>query len=318
MKWVGLLTALWIAFAVPSRATYAQGAPPTDALPGDRAVALARDGLAAYEAGKWDEAYAKFREAEALAHSPAFRIYMARARANQNKLIDAREVYREIVGEPIPDDAPQSWQRAQADARAELTALETKMPSVVLRVSGASTVVIAEIDGNAVALGAPIELDPGPHRARIKDGAAKVETSFEVRVGDRAREIALALPASRAPITSPMDPAAAEGSLAPGITLLALGGASLIAGAVLGGVALAQSDSLDSECEGGCPADLSETDYESRRSDIRAIAHASTGTLVGGGVLAAVGVILVIVRPGGDDGPTVTVGASGLSLGGTF
>src|SRR5687768_16858203 len=88
-----------VALAAVSSAARAQ---PQGGLPGDHAVAFAQQGLAAYQAGKWDEAYARFQSADRLVPSPVFRLYMARAKRNDGQLIEARAIFRTIVAEPVP------------------------------------------------------------------------------------------------------------------------------------------------------------------------------------------------------------------------
>ncbi|NUP14293.1 MAG: hypothetical protein HOW73_50320 [Polyangiaceae bacterium] len=323
MKRVGIVSlAIGLAVATFSSGALAQPAaqpPGEQPLPGDRAVALAKEGLAAYEAGKWVEAYDKFRAADELAHSTAFRLYMARALANQNKLIDARAIYRNIAAEKLAEDAAPSWRRAQADARAELTALEPKIPSVIVTVVGASPTAKIELDGAPCEVGKSIEVDPGEHRVAVTDGDKKKEELAEIRAGEHDHAIVVKFNANDGK-PPPAGPTPTKGSLAPGIALLAVGGASLITGAILGGVALAKNGSLNEDCPSGvCGSGISRDDFVSRKDEMFAIAHASTTTLSVGAAVAAVGVVLVIVRPGGDDDtPAVSVSPTGLSLSGKF
>src|SRR5688500_7692571 len=144
------LVAAGVLFGAP---VFAQPEP----LPGDRAVALAQEGLKQYEAGAWAAAFEKFQQADAASHSPVFRLYMARAKRNLQKLIEARTVYRDLVGEKLPDGALASWRQAQADGRAELNALESSIPTVVLNATGASAAATVQLDGRPAALGKPIE-----------------------------------------------------------------------------------------------------------------------------------------------------------------
>jgi tetratricopeptide (TPR) repeat protein len=75
--------------------------------------------------------------------------------------------------------------------------------------------------------------------------------------------------------------------------VLGVGGAMVVAGAITGGVALAQRGQLDSECQMQlCPADF---DLAGRRSTIESLAITTDVLLFGGGVLAATGLVLGLV-----------------------
>jgi hypothetical protein len=97
-------------------------------------------------------------------------------------------------------------------------------------------------------------------------------------------------------------PSTTEGSLVPGAIVLSIGAAGLIGGAITGGLALAKAAEIDDECGGsqasctGDPAIISELE-----ADATTLGHASTGLFVAGGVIAATGIVLMIVRPGGGD-----------------
>ncbi len=71
------------------------------------------------------------------------------------------------------------------------------------------------------------------------------------------------------------------------------GGAMLVAGAITGGVALAQRGQLDSECPMQlCPAGFDLTD---RQGSIESLAITTDVLLIGGGVMAATGLVLGLV-----------------------
>ncbi len=316
-----------VLFAVPA---FAQSE-----LPGDRAVALAREGLKHYEQGAWAQAFEKFQAADAASHSPVFRLYMARAKRNLSKLLEARLVYRELIAEKLADDANASWKQAQVDGKAELTALEGSIPTIVVKASDAGEGAALSIDGKPGFLGQPVELDPGEHELKLTDGARTASKKVTVRAGERDVAVEMTLssgttagpgpgpgpgPGGPGDPPPPKETPATEGSIVPGVVLIAIGGASLIAGGILGGVALAIDGDITDNCNAsGCTDGRTADELKSDQDTSLALAHASTGTLIGGGVLAAVGVVLVIVRPGGTDAaPAVTVGPAGARAVWTF
>jgi hypothetical protein len=298
----------------------------SEPLPGDRAVALAREGLKHYEQGSWAQAFEKFQAADAASHSPVFRLYMARAKRNLSKLVEARAVYRELIAEKLADDANSSWKQAQVDGRAELTALEASIPTIVVKAPDAGANAALSIDNKPGFLGQPVEVDPGEHELKLTDGARTSSKKITVRAGERDVAVEMTLSSdtsSPGPGPGPVGPGdppppkeqpTTEGSIVPGVVLLSVGGAALIAGGILGGVALSiDSDITDNCTAAGCTDGRTADELKSDQDTSLALAHASTGTLIGGGVLAAVGVVLVIVRPGGGEAaPAVSAGPTGF------
>ncbi len=321
-RWLccSLLSTLLLTGVVRPEAASAQPAP----LAGDVAVAFAREGLEHYEKGAWAEAFDRFEKADAASHSPVFRLYMARAQRNLGKLLRAREIYRALVGERLAEDALASWRQAQADGRAELTALEPTIPALTVRAVGGWSAPRLEVDGAAAALGALVELDPGEHRAVVVDGEHRAEVVATLRSGERERVLDVARPApprsgSKGPVPPGPNAPSSEGSLVPGIVLTSIGGAALLAGAVFGGLALEQNAFVLDRCpDTKCPPDVDVGDVESAQADMRVFAHASTGLLIGGAVVAATGVVLLVLRPGGEEAPAVEAGLSGAKLSWSF
>lgn len=288
--------------------------------PAKRAIELGRAGIELFQKGKWQEAREQFEAADRLSHSPVFGLYMARTLANQGRLLAARTAYRAMVGEAVPDGAPSPWKQAQLDARAELVSLEASIPTVVLSASGSPNAQ-ATIDGRDAKLGAEIELDPGEHVLIARAGAQSTEERIQTFLGEKRKAITLRLSGIR-PTEAPADPE--PGSIVPGVLLLSAGGAALLSGGVVGGLALLQADDVHARCgtsDGTCPASLRD-EVEPDIDRVNLMGHVSTGMLIGGGALSAVGVVLMVVRPGGgaEDAPSVALAPSpgGLTLFGRF
>ncbi len=123
--------ALLFFFALSSASLCAaQGSPNTE-----QAAALAiekgQEGIALYERGEWLAAIERFEQADALYHSPALSLYIARSLRSTGQYLAAKTVFERLIAERLPDDAPDVWRDAQSDARAELAALERALPRVV-------------------------------------------------------------------------------------------------------------------------------------------------------------------------------------------
>lgn len=118
--------------------------------------------------------------------------------------------------------------------------------------------------------------------------------------------------------TAPAPAGSSHDLLVPGIVALAAGGASVVAGAILGGLALAEESSVRSGCGAtrSClPSQVATMDDLALGADI---------TLFGGLALVAVGGVLVAVdlsQAGGEGAPAsarVSFGLGALSVEGTF
>ena len=101
--------------------------------------------------------------------------------------------------------------------------------------------------------------------------------------------------------------------------ILGVGAATAIAGAVIGAIALAEAQGLVDECSNGlCPPDIG---LDERRDDATRFANIADALLIGGGVVAATGLVLGLVfglggssSDGGssdDTQPTASVGCDG-------
>ncbi len=91
------------------------------------AVASGRRGLEAFRNGEWTSAYALFHEAETLAHSPVFLLYMARARARHGAFAEALDLYALVNREPLDERAPDSWRSAVEQAQRESAELRARL-----------------------------------------------------------------------------------------------------------------------------------------------------------------------------------------------
>lgn len=99
--------------------------------------------------------------------------------------------------------------------------------------------------------------------------------------------------------------------------VLGVGGAAAIAGAVVGAIALSNAQALAAECDNGlCPPDIM---LDDRRDDANRLANVADALLIGGGVVAATGLVLGLVFGlGGSSSaasdettPTASVGCDG-------
>ncbi|MEP7121805.1 MAG: hypothetical protein ABJE95_12875 [Byssovorax sp.] len=293
--------------ALAPAAAVAQPAAPPDA------VTLGHEALDLYGRGDWEGAFQRFSRADSAAHSPVFALYMARCRGNQGALLAARDLFAALANESLPPSAPEAWQKARVDAATELTAIEARIPSVIIAVSGApiegAAVTVDDAAVAASALGKPIRLDPGAHTVAAKArGRAPITESIRLAEGPEPRRITLVIPAETPPLVASTPPAVrvdrpppiapiapTRGSLVPGIVALGAGAAGLGLGLISGVIARGKADDVKGRCVGvHClPGDADEGHAA------QTLATVSTVGFVVGGAAAAAGITLILVRPGG-------------------
>jgi hypothetical protein len=279
--------------------------------PGDLAIAKGEQALAAFDRRDWEQALTAFREADQLYHSPVFTLYQARCLKALARLLEASQLLDKTRNEQLPESAPDSWVQAKAEAASELLTLEGEVPRVVIRVRNAIAP-RATLDGNAVELGVAVKADAGEHRVTVTDGARTQSKMVTLRVGSETRAD-LDFEQGRAP------PPHGSGWLATGITLASVGGAGLIAGAIFGGLALDRSATAEASLPPSCTADKhcptrDQTAIEAGYQGAYDFAHASDGLFIAGGVLAAAGVVILIVDQTGTAEAHLTTQGGRLGL----
>jgi hypothetical protein len=155
------------------------------------ARAAAQEGATAFQEKRWADAIDLFTRAESLVHSPMHQLFMARAHANLNKLINARELYNKVIREPLATNAPKAFQNAQKEAQKELDELEPRIPYVTVQVEGAGAQTVSVTQNGAAIppalIGVPRPVDPGEHefQALTESLASRPQ---KVVVAERARQ----------------------------------------------------------------------------------------------------------------------------------
>jgi hypothetical protein len=274
-----------------SLATPAAAQPDDDAR--ERARGIAEHGVAAYEAGRYEEAIARLREADAIFDAPHHDVYVARALKQLGRWLEAREAYRAALG--APSDRP-GFAEARQLAREELDRLQAALPAVEIALAGGQVGRVL-VDGAPAAIGpgGAVEVDPGPHRVRVEttDGRSD-ERSVRLGEGVLLRvtfepRAAAATPTGAAPVdhggSSWILPAAAFG----------VGGAGLVVGTITGIASLSAVGDLEEACPGTtCPADEADTiDSAGTLANV-----SNVGFAVGA---AGVGVGVVLLLLAGDE-----------------
>ena len=262
------------------------------------------------------------------------------------KLGDARKQVLVCASASCPGEV-----RTECESR--LRELNTAQPTLVLeakdaagndlstvRVTMDGAVLVNSLDGRALAI------DPGEHKFKLEiSGQTPVERTFIVREGDKERRERVVFGIAPTPPPAPVRPPAPTPPLAPtptaGVDTPSAGMSPLVpVGIAVGVVGLAgigvgtglflkaSSTLTDSEnaCQVGTCTVAGRTTALQLQQDAIDGASNSHIAFVVGGVLAATGVVLVVVGAAkGHSAPAVTVvpavglgGARGLAFNGTF
>ena len=321
----------------------------------DKATArsLAQQGQEALDRKDFTTAADRFDRARQLVPAPTLTLGLARAQVGLGRWVAAQETYNRLLREGAPAGAPPAFAKALAEARKELDALEPRIPSVVINVSGApaAKVTLDDAPVPSAALGVRRPVDPGRHVVHAEaDGFAPAESAVTV-AEHRTETVTLALARGQAapppPVAVPVPPPPPPGPPPPvgarlvavvpvpvgpepppssggstrktvGFVGIGVGAAALVMGGVTGGLAIGKHSTLASTClNGHCPSgEFSTLDSYHLLSDL------STAGFVAGGVLAVAGVVLVVTaprgRPSGDAWVAPVVGPGFVGAQGRF
>ena len=290
----------------------------------ERARPIALEGFELLQAGRYNEAIAKLEEAERIFHAPTHLLFIGRARRELGELLTAYDTFIDILIEDIPNYAPEQFQKARSDAQQEADTLRAKIATLVIEVTGVPLDrVTVSIDGTPVPskrLAHPVGVTAGAHKVQASaDGAKPALESVEGIVGE-STEVSLTLTSDEAGSARP-DTTSERSFPVLATLMLAVGGGALIAGAVTGVMTLSKAG----EIKDGCPNNVCALEDQQEADDAKLLGNVSTAMFVIGGVLAATGIVLLIVDPFNDpepDEPTTALGLrvspTGAALVGTF
>ena len=254
-------------------------------------------GYELFEAGKFAEAAQAFRQAEAIFHAPTLVFAIARAESKAGHLLEARTLYKQVIAEKLAPSAPPEFQGAQESSRGELATLEARIAHVVITVNGgAGRAFVVSLDENVVGISAlekPIEVDPGAHQLVVLPDHGATEKRTVTVVEGGTESVAIDLPP---PVIHALDglrpPPQSRDLLKPALLSLGAGAAGIGIGAILGGITLSKASEIKSHCAGDvCPAA-----QRSAADSAGTTATISTVAFIVGGVFAATGGALLVLR----------------------
>ncbi len=257
------------------------------------------------DGARYEDAYREFRAAYAATPSPKILGNIGFCAMKLERDGEAIDAYTRYLAEVSDIDAEERDQIVK-----DLQSMKSGVIRVTVTVKGGSGP-IGIIDTRTPTSGAPVVnaygpvgakltlgLHPGRHalRARAPNGEESLAWELDALPGTQV-EHAFVIVSTPPPAKTAARPEATfaaerEGSRTVPWLLTTLGGAALIGGAVTGAIAMNKVSRLESRCPGDvCPAG---TGLAGERDSIRRYSRATDWLLIGGGVVAATGVVWLL------------------------
>jgi len=306
---------------------------------------IAKEGLAAYDAGRYEEANDKLSRALEVVGVPTLALFTARSNVKLGRWVRASELYFIATRLSAKGSAEAIQLNAQRDAEKERSELLPRIPRLTVVIEGASrNEVSLSLDEQPVAralIGTSQLVDPGRHVVFAKRGNEEVRD--EVTTIEREnRTTTLVFKASQLLAQTPQPDSIAKGVVAAtdqpkaerlansssstsggtqatvGWVSLGVGSAGLFVGAGTGIWLLAERSRLhNAGCNGGtCYTD--QKDETDRFNNMRIVSGVG---FVSGAVLATAGLTLILSAPkqrASAAGTMLVVGPNFASVRGCF
>lgn len=329
----GLLGLLLLVAATPAYAD-------SDDATRRAARSLGNSGVEAYEAGDYAKAAEKLDKAFRALQAPSLGLWSARAFVKVNRLVEAAERYQAVIRLQTSGGDEAVQRQAKADAETELAQLNPQIPNLVVKLEGAAPEQVSIKIGQESLASALIDenrpVNPGHYTVEGTRGADVVRAEVDVKAGETKPVVLRFQPAQRAASAAPVS--SGNGSSAPsapaqeaggptqdrprsaqrtiGFVTLGVGGAGLIFGGVSALIANNKKQTLldSGDCMGAqCLPSQSGT----------ASAYNTWGTLasvgiIGGALVAATGVVLIVTSPSEPKAVALNVGVGSVSISRSF
>jgi hypothetical protein len=260
----------------------AQGAPALPLSNEQRAEQLFRAGEKKFDTGQHAEACVDFERSLRLGPKLGTLLNLALCHETVGKVATAwREFQHASAWAALNNQRDRHEFAVQ-----HVLALESRLPRVVLQLPLDRAMASLEVDGEPLPeprWNLPVYLDPGEHAVAVSaPGKRRATVTFRVSLSPTEQIVVVPPLADEGPARAAQPPGAPRDDAGPmrpvGIGLLAVGGAAVVTGLVLGGLSLAKGGDAEGRCPEGVPCDP-------EGIDLWRSAHAlSTGAVVGLGV----------------------------------
>jgi hypothetical protein len=247
----------------------------------------------------YEAALKAYKRADDIMGVPTTSIEVGRAALALGRLVLAYDAFKKAADFPKKKGEPGAFTKARKAAKKRAKELKPRIPRISVEVNGVEGDVDVEviIDEDPIdAWGSAQRVDPGMHAIRAEAVGYEPATEQVVIQEGEERTVVLEL----TPLNLPEGEGGDDGGSSwwtVAAVAFPIGGASLVAGAVTGGLSLSEASTAKDQCDGNrCPPEV-----EGNLDTSRTLAHVSTATLVVGGVGVVLGVVAVAVALSGDD-----------------
>jgi hypothetical protein len=265
-----------------------------------------REARELHKQGKLKEALDRALEAYRVASTPVTALEVASLFDETGRLVEARDVAREVAAMPVSPRESDKGREARQAASSLAAELDARIPKIA--VAGRPAGVEVLLDEKPVPAGAAtawMGVDPGVHSIQVRAQDRTCGSISATLVERETRTIDVEPIARMCPtetplpavVLSPQTPSQADTTHTGRWVGLAIGAAGLVAVGAAGVIALnakASYDSVSSQCNGV----YCEGPAVNVRNSARSQADVATVVMAGGAAGAAFGVVLFLLDPG--------------------
>jgi hypothetical protein len=294
------------------------------------AEALFNKGVADMDAGRYDAACPAIAESQRLDPRPGTLFAQSECNAKAGKIASAIALYEDYLR--TVGSQPAAVKAKHADrlkiARAQIDKLRPAVPTLTLTLPpGAPSDARVRRDGtvlSAAALGVALPVDPGEHVVVVEAPGRRPAEQRIVLDRSQKKVVELALggaadagapPPAAGPVT-PEAPAApaSNAQRVSGFVVGGVGAATLLLGAVTGGLTLAKKSTITANCSGT----VCNHDGKAAADSARTTGLVSTIGFAAGGAALVTGVVLLLTAPKKSDEKSarydVEIGPNGFAM----
>ncbi|MCU0684983.1 MAG: CDC27 family protein [Polyangiaceae bacterium] len=258
-----------------------------------------RTGISLEQAGDWERALKKFRDAAAFKSTAQVRFHIARCLEKLGNWTEAIGAYELAMADATGADRNEIVKHSKP----AVESLRARVPKLILeRGPGAELVAVQlnDTELGSASFGQPITLNPGGHVLKVSEGGT-TEEQIVVMIEGETKTVVLHPPKKPPPppaaAPAPQAPPPPEAEPGPNWlpwALVGTGAASLIASGVFVALRQQRLGDLDDQCSNAntCPASARTTYDDGKRFTLLANVTGAVGVAAVG-----TGVVLLLVQP---------------------
>jgi hypothetical protein len=286
------------------------------------AQALFKEGRALLQQGSFADACERLARSDRLDPAVGTRLSLGECHEGLGQTASAWAAYNQATALAMQRSDP----RAEV-AKKRAATLEPKLAKINIRITGAAPELVVKRNGTRVdpaALETTIPVDAGPQSIDASAAGYKPwSTRIEIRDGEskeiRIPALEMEPPSTRAAGETPTSPPPADSRKTLALGLEIGGGVALLAGLVVGGVAISKWSSVEDTCpDGRCATNAARDRLTPEVSTARTLALTSTIVTALGAAALAAGIVIHVTSPSKGVAVVPVVDRQGAGVAGAF